>query len=200
MKYLFTTLSLSMVCIFTISNSSFAQSDLDDEIKKIDGSVNKITITSNGNEYTFEGEDAEKLFKRMKSSKSQSFAWHSSDDASKKKKIVIVEKDGDKEVIELEGEDADVFIVKSDDDFEWETDGTQKNVKVEIENGEKKVSVTTKENGEETTEVYEGKEADEYIEKMKSENDDFDIEIKSDSNDKKVKKIIIETEKIDKEN
>ena len=85
--------------------------------------------------------------------------------------------------------------MRSDDDFEWETDGIQKKVKVEIENGEKKVTVTTKENGEETTEVYEGDDAEEYIEKMKAENDEFNIEIKSDSNGKKVKKIIIETEK-----
>ena len=33
---------------------------------------------------------------------------------------------------------------------------------------------------------------------MKSENDDFDIEIKSDKDGKKVKKIIIETEKEEK--
>ena len=56
----------------------------------------------------------------------------------------------------------------------------------------------TKENGEEKTEVYEGKEADEYIEKMKSENKDFDISIDKDNDGKKVKKIIIETEKEEK--
>ncbi len=61
----------------------------------------------------------------------------------------------------------------------------------------RKLPVTTKENGEETTEVYEGEEADEYLEKMKSENDDLDIIIEKD-NGKKVKKIIIETEKEEK--
>jgi len=195
MKCLVTILSLTFVYLFTFSNSGNAQNDVEEELKNIDGTVEKITITADGEEYTFEGEDAEKLFKRMKSSKSKSFAWHTSDDGSVKKKIVIVEKNGDKEVIELDGEDEDVFIIKSDDDFEWNTDGLQKKVKVEIENGEKKVTVTTKENGEGTTEVYEGDEADEYIEKMKNENDDFDIEIKSDGDGKKVKKIIIETEK-----
>ena len=39
------------------------------------------------------------------------------------------------------------------------------------------------------------KEADEYIEKMKAENKDFDISIESKTDGKKVKKIIIETEK-----
>lgn len=195
MKYLFTILSLTFVYLFTFSNSGIAQNDVDKQLNNIDGTVEKITITVDGEEYTFEGEDAKRLFKRMKSSKSKSFAWHTSDDGSVKKKIVFIEKNGDKEVVELDGEDEDVFIIKSDDDFEWNTDGLQKKVKVEIEDGEKTVTVTTKENGEETTEVYEGEEADEYIEKMKSENDNFDIEIKTDGDGKKVKKIIIETEK-----
>lgn len=200
MKYLLTILTLTFIYLFTFSNSGIAQNDVDEELKNIDGTVDKITITADGEEYTFEGKDAEKLFKRMKSSKSKSFTWHTSDDGSVKKKIVFVDKDGDKDVVELDGEDEDVFIIKSDDDFNLNTEGLQKKVKVEIENGEKKVTITTKENGEETTEVYEGEEADEYLKKMKSENDDFDIEIKSDSNGKKVKKIIIETEKIEKEN
>lgn len=195
MKYLVTILSLTFLCLFTFSNPGNAQNDVDEQLKNIDGTVEKITITADGEDYTFEGKDAEKLFQRMKRSKSSSYVWHTSDDESSEKKIVFIEKDGDKEIIELDGEDADVFIMKSDDDFEWETDGTKKKVKVEIENGEKKVTLTTKEDGEETTEVYEGDEADEYIEKMKSENDDFDIEIKSDGDGKKVKKIIIETEK-----
>ena len=53
-------------------------------------------------------------------------------------------------------------------------------------------------NGEEKTKVYEGKEADEYLEKMKSENKDFNISIDKDNDGKKIKKIIIETEKEEK--
>lgn len=194
MKMRYTPFFLTFFLLL-ISKSTIAQDDLQDKINNIDGDIDKITITSNGEEYTFEGSDAEKLFKKMKSSKSQSFVWNSSDDDSNKKKIVIVDTDGDKEVIEIDGDDDDVFIAKSDDDFEWNSsDAMQKKVKVEIENGEKKVTVTTNENGEEKTEVYEGDEADEYIESMKSENDDFDIEINSDKDGKKVKKIIIETE------
>lgn len=195
MKYLLTILSLTFVYLFTFSNSGSAQNDVDEELKNIDGTVEKVTITADGEEYTFEGKDAEKLFKRMKSSKSKSLAWHTSDDGSVKKKIVIVEKNGDKEVVELDGDDEEVFIIKSDDDFEWNSDSLQEKVKVEIENGEKKVTITTNENGEETTEVYEGEEADAYLEKMKSENDEIQIEIDDDSDGKKVKKIIIETEK-----
>jgi len=86
-------------------------------------------------------------------------------------------------------------IVKTDGDFDDVSDGIQKKVKVEVEDGNKTVTVTTKENGEEKTEVYTGKEADEYIEKMKAENKDFDISVESKSDNKKVKKIIIETNK-----
>jgi hypothetical protein len=79
---------------------------------------------------------------------------------------------------------------------EGELENMEKNVKVEIEDGQKKVMITTKENGEEKTEVYEGAEADEYLEKMKSEHgNEMLMEIDEDGSTKKIKKIIIEKEK-----
>ena len=196
MKIKFTLFILSLFCLLTIGHSTMAQNDLEDQLNEIDGGVDKITISSNGEEYIFEGAEAQKLFKKMKSSKSKSFVWNTSDDGSMKKKIVIVDTDGEKDVIEIDGDD-DVFIVRTDKDFDSIDCGMTKKVKVEVEDGSKKVTVTTNENGEETTEVYEGEEADEYLETMKSENDDLDIIIEKD-NDKKVKKIIIETEKVEK--
>ncbi len=188
MKTITTLIFSTFLLLLIINKSTFGQSDLQEQLSKIDGNVDKITITADGKEYTFEGSDAEKLFKKMKGSDSQSFAWHSSDD-SKKEKVIIL--DGD--------DDDDVFVVKSGDDFDWDTEGMNKKVKVEVENGEKTVTVTTKENGKETTKVYTGEEAEEYLNKMKSENDDFDIEIKSDKDGKKMKKIIIKTEEIETE-
>jgi len=177
----------SFFLLLIMNKSTFGQSDLQDQINKIDGNVDKITITVDGKEYTFEGKDAEKLFKKLKSSTSHSFAWHTSDD-SKNEKVII-----------LDGDDDDVFVVKSGDDLDWDTEGINKKIKVEVENGKKTVTVTTNENGEEKTEVYEGEEADEYIDKMKSENDDFDIQIDSDKDGKKTKKIIIKTEEVETE-
>ena len=55
MKYLITILSLTFFCLFTFSNSGIAQNDVDEELKNIDGTVDKITITADGEEYTFEG-------------------------------------------------------------------------------------------------------------------------------------------------
>lgn len=176
-----------------------AQENLDEKIDKIDGSVQKITITADGKEYLFEGDEAEQLFKNIKRKSSKSFVWNSSDDESSKKKIVIIDGDGESKEIEIESDDENVVIVKTDGDFDDVTDGIQKKVKVEVEDGNKKVTVTTKENGEEKTEVYEGKEADEYIEKMKAENKDFDISIENKTDGKKVKKIIIETNEEEKD-
>jgi hypothetical protein len=195
MRGLFSYLSLlGFTTLLFIANLN-AQENLKDKIKKIEGSVDKITITADGKEYTFEGDEAEQLFKSMRDKSSNSFVWNSSDDKSGKKKIIILDADGENDEIEIESEDDNVVIVKTDGDFDDAKDEIQKKVKVEVEDGNKTVTVTTKENGEEKTEVYSGKEADEYIEKMKAENKDFDISIESKADGKKVKKIIIETEK-----
>ena len=195
MKRLNTTIALIFFTSLLINANLNAQEKLNDKINKIDGEVQKITITADGKEYLFEGDEAAKLFEKMKSSKSQSFVWNSSDDESTKKKVIILDADGENEVIEIESEDDNVYIIRKDKDLDNVSDGITKKVKVEIEDGNKKVTVTTKENGEEKTEVYEGKEAEEYIEKMKAENKDFNISIEENKDGKKVKKIIIETDK-----
>jgi len=192
MRLNFATFFITLLLSIMVSNSGIAQNDLNDELKKINGTVDKITITANGQDYTFEGSDAEVLFKKMKSEKSQAFVWNSSGD-SKTKKVIILDEDEDS--VEVESADDNVYIIKSGKDLSDVDEGLTKKVKIKIENGEKTITVTTKENGEEKTEVMTGKEADEYIEKMKAENDDFDIQINSDKDGKKVKKIIIETEK-----
>ena len=195
MKRLYTTIALIFFTSLLINANLNAQEKLNDKINKIDGEVQKITITADGKEYLFEGDEAAKLFEKMKSSKSQSFVWNSSDDESTKKKVIILDADGENEVIEIESEDDNVYIIRKDKDLDNVSDGITKKVKVEIEDANKKVTVTTKENGEEKTEVYEGKEAEEYIEKMKAENKDFNISIEENKDGKKVKKIIIETDK-----
>jgi hypothetical protein len=195
MKRLYTTIALIFFTSLLINANLNAQEKLNDKINKIDGEVQKITITADGKEYLFEGDEAAKLFEKMKSSKSQSFVWNSSDDESTKKKVIILDADGENEVIEIESEDDNVYIIRKDKDLDNVSDGITKKVKVEIEDGNKKVTVTTKENGEEKTEIYEGKEAEEYIEKMKAENKDFNISIEENKDGKKVKKIIIETDK-----
>jgi len=67
-----------------------------------------------------------------------------------------------------------IFIKKTHKgDFKWtgsmaegDVDGTMKKIKVEDEDGVKKVTVTTTKDGEESVETYEGEEADKFLESM----------------------------------
>ena len=107
-------------------------------------------------------------------------------------KIIIKSGGGDEEVFEFNTDEGGHAVWFGDED---NLESLEKNIKVEIEDGKKKVTVTTTENGEEKTEVYEGDEADEFLEKMKSEHGhEMLIEIDEDGNHKKVKEIIIEIE------
>jgi hypothetical protein len=178
--------------ISLIYSSSLLAQDVNEKIKNIDGEVNKITITTEEGEYTFDGEDAAKLFKKMKSS-ANSFVWHSAEKEGKRK-IVFLDSDDEEHHVEIfSGDDEDVIII-SEDENECMNE-MHKKVKVEIEDGNKKVTVTTNENGVEKTEVYEGDDADKYIKEMKKKHgSDMDIYNEKNTDDGKVKKkkIIIE--------
>ena len=198
MESIYKYLVLTLFTVLLINPPSLAQEKLKDKINKIEGPVEKIVITSNGKDYTFQGDEAKKLFDKIKKGSSHNFVWTTSDSTEGKENVYIIKTDGDDKEIEIESEGENKIIIKTDKDFDSDVKGIKKKVKIEVENGNTKVTVITKENGEEKTEVYEGKEADEYIEKMKSENKDFDISIDKDNDGKKVKKIIIETEKEEK--
>ena len=191
-------LILTLLGILLTIPTNLAQEKLNDKISKIEEPVEKIVITADGKDYTFQGKEAKELFNKIKKKSSHSFSWTTSDSTGGKEKVYIIKTNGDDKEIEIESEGENKIIIKSDKDLDDldNVEGIKKKVKVEVENGNKKVTVTTTENGEKKTEVYEGNEADEYLEKMKSENKDFDISIDKDG--KKVKKIIIETEKEEK--
>ncbi|MBT8380184.1 MAG: hypothetical protein KJN64_13235, partial [Ignavibacteria bacterium] len=176
---LFTNLSAQVFIVaFLFSAYSFAQ-DLKEKIKSVEGEVSKIIITTNEGEFTFEGDDAVKLFKKMNAS-ANSFVWHSTE-MDGKKKIVFLDSNDEEHKVEIyEGDDEEMVIIS--EDIDEEIDGMRKKLKVEVENGNKKVTVTTNENGEEKTEVYEGDEADKYIKEMNEKHSsDMDIFIEKDS-------------------
>ena len=199
MKSRYKSLIITLFTVLLITPTNLAQEKLKDKIDKIEGSVEKIVITADGKDFTFLGDEAKNLFDKIKKGSSHNFVWTTSDSADRKENVYIIKTDGDDKEIEIESEGENKIIIKTDKNFDNDIEGIKKKVKVEVENGNKKVTVTTKENGEEKTEVYEGKEADEYIEKMKSENKDLNISIDKDNDGKKVKKIIIETEKEEKD-
>jgi len=184
---------LPAIVIFMLSSSGFAQENLKDKLSKIEGHVDKITISAGGEEFTFEGEEAEKLFTKMQSYKknSNTYLVNIDEEGREGTKKIIIKSDGDlEEVYEFNTHEGDHHVWFSDEDNLQSLD---KNIKVEIEDGKKKVTITTKENGEEKTENYEGEEAEEYLDKMKSEHGhEMLIEIDEDGEHKKMKKIIIE--------
>ncbi|MEE9449705.1 MAG: hypothetical protein V3V72_06590, partial [Ignavibacteriaceae bacterium] len=100
----------------------YAQEDLKEKVKKIESTVDKVTITAGGEEYTFEGDEAKTLFKKMQSgfSKSHSFMWHSGDGEFEHhdSELIIIDEDGNKKLIEIieDGdEDTDIYISKDFD-------------------------------------------------------------------------------------
>lgn len=192
-KRIILALTLALFPILT-----FAQSDVNTILKNITGNVDEIVIKSDGKEYKFSGDEAQKLFSSMKNKKEvKSFSFTTKDGKvfegdSLNKKIIIKEL-GD----ESNGDSNVVIVLIDEDDFDTEDSDIktiEKKVLVSEENGKKVVKVTTKEDGKENTEIYEGKAADDYLEKMKSENE-IEVNVNVQEEDgKKIKKIIIEKE------
>jgi len=183
----------SALVIFILSSAGFAQEILKDKLSKIEGHVDKITINAGGEEFTFDGEEAEKLFNKMQSNTKSSNAFVVKVDeegGEGTKKIIIRSGVDSEEVFEFNTDDGDHEVWFSHDDVLHDSN---KKINIEIEDGNKKVIITTTENGEDKTEIYVGEEAEEYLEKMKSEHGhEMLIEIDEDGNHKKMKKIIIE--------
>jgi hypothetical protein len=176
---------------------AFAQSDVNKMLKDIEGRVDEIVIKSDGKEYKFSGDEAEKLFSAMKNKKEiNSFSFITKDGQiiegdSSAKKIIITELNQDQDNSNSK------VLVFIDEDFDSEdvnVSKIEKKVIVTNEGDKKVVKVTTIENGMENVEVYEGRAADEYLEKMKSDKEiEVNVDVKEEDG-KKVKKIVIEKE------
>jgi hypothetical protein len=169
-------ISLLLLPLF-LTNAQSEKSMVKEKIKNIKGDIEKITITADGEEHVFSGEEAEELFKKLK--------------LSKHKNISVKVLEG------LDGNDKNIWVMKGDDDinlttiiedeyeFEFEEEGEdgesiKKEIKIEIEDGKKKVEVTTTKDGKESTEVFEGEEAEEFLKNSKHDKK-FNIKIYDDS-------------------
>lgn len=186
-------LTIQIFVLFLAAAFVMAQKDdsVKDKLNNIKGEVNKIVISTDKGDVTFEGEDAEKIFQRMKSDKIKKLKWisESNEDLDNGGENVLIFKSGKggKHLIKEFKDSENVIIMKhgDDEDFDILEDGKtiKVNVEVEDENGEKKVTVTTTENGEEKVETFEGKEADEYLENMEDEHDTIiDIDVDDEDN------------------
>jgi hypothetical protein len=188
---------LPLLAILVLPFIANAQLDAKKLLKDINGKVDEIVIKSEGKEYTFSGDEAEKLFSSMKEDKKMkhfSFVTKDGKDFhgdSLHKKIIIKKLDDDSDSV-----DKDVLVfIDENDSTDADMKMINKKVIVSKDDGEKVVTVTLNEDGKENIEVYEGKAAEEYLKNMKSDKE-FDIKFHegSDCCDKKHKKIIIEKE------
>ena len=162
------SLTISLILFFLAANFISGQDNKStkDKLDKIKGDVSKIVITSNSGDVVFEGEEAQQLFKKIKSTKLHWISEGDDDiDIDGENVIIFKSEDGEKHIIKHKGHGNKMMMFMNDDD----KDHKIITVDLEDENGEKTLTVTTTENGEEKVETFKGKEADEQIEKMNKE-------------------------------
>ena len=93
-------ISLLLLPLF-LTNAQSEKSMVKEKIKNIKGDIEKITITADGEEHVFSGEEAEELFKKLK--------------LSKHKNISVKVLEG------LDGNDKNIWVMKGDDDINLTT-------------------------------------------------------------------------------
>jgi hypothetical protein len=124
--------------------------DLDKKLDQLKGKVEKLTVKVDGKDVVFEGKDAEELAKKLRAfGKMPNMVWLSDEDGK------------------FEGKDGNVMMYRFNrkgDEFNVEAKGDDtKKIEVKIEDGNKKVSVTTFKDGKEETKTYEGEEAEKFL-------------------------------------
>ena len=191
-------LAIQIFILILSATFIMAQKDnsVNDKLNNIKGEVNKIVISTDKGDVTFEGEDAKEILKKIKSHKIKKIQWISEDgediDIDGENVMIFKSGKGEKHIIK-EFKDADnVLIMKHGDDenFDLIENGTTIKVEVQDEDGKKIVTVTTNEDGEERVETFEGKKADEYLDKMEKEHEMIiDVDVDSDDNHVWVKKL-----------
>ncbi|MBK8944340.1 MAG: hypothetical protein IPM32_03620 [Ignavibacteriae bacterium] len=180
-----------LIIFITMTFLSAQEKNLKEKLKNIK-EAKKIVISTENGDVVFEGKEAEKLLQRMKLQEMKKRIKIISEDdeiltedfegLDDEDILIWKSEDGEEKVIKHKGKGHKMMMFKNDDgDFDIIENRKTIKVKVDDENGEKTVTVTTKENGEEKVETYKGKDADEYLESMEEENLKIDINEDSDS-------------------
>jgi hypothetical protein len=156
MNQTFTKKLFVITLFFLLGNFSLTilaqdkKDDLDKKLDQLKGKVEKLTVKVDGKDVVFEGKDAEGLAKKLRAfGKMPNMVWLSDEDGK------------------FEGKDGNVIMYrfnKKGDEFNVEAKGDEtKKVEVKIEDGKKKVSITTFKDGKEETKTYEGEEAEKFL-------------------------------------
>lgn len=182
---------LLFILILSSQSILLAQSEVDKMLKDITGKVDEIVIKSAGKEYTYSGDEAEKLFSALKENKkTRHFEFITKDGDvlladSLRKKIILKKFDRDQD------EDIIVLLDKDSSDLEEDVEKIEKRIIIDNDDAEKVVKVIIDENGKKSIEIYEGKAAEDYLDKLESEKQ-IEIEIDKKDEGQKTRKIIIE--------
>lgn len=187
-------LILSVLLIVLVSFISNAQSDLNKKLGDIKGKVDEIIIKSEGKEYKFNGEEAQKLFTSMKQDhKMKHFAFWGDD--GEKINLDSLINDSHFKLKKMDDTDSDIMVLMDEDNCDSIINvpgKINKKITVTDEDGKKVVSIVTNEDGKENIDVYEGKAADEYLKTMNNEKElNMNCNSDKDLKCKKSKKIII---------
>ena len=161
-------LAIMIIMILGFFSMKILAQEKDETKSKLDnlkGKIEKLTIKADGKDVVFEGKDAEKLVGMLKSGPHKGFMF----------------KNDDGKMMKMRG--SNVMMFRSEDNDADEKDGeNKKNVKVEVNDGVKKITVTTMKDGKEETKVYEGEDAEKFLKEEKEENGmkHFNIKIDDD--------------------
>ena len=154
-----------LIVLFSIAGFTLLQSQSKDKIKEklnnLKGNIEKIVVSTDEGEMVLEGDDAKEVYKKLKNLYGE-HSWTfeiSDDDEDGEEKVFVIKKGDDDDInwVTVNGKSItkDIMLEK--------LDGDSKTIEVEINDNEKKVTITTIVDGQETTKVYEGDEAEEYL-------------------------------------
>lgn len=158
--------AIMIILILGLFSMTILAQEKDETKSKLDnlkGKIEKLTIKADGKDIVFEGKDAEKLVKMIKSSPRKGFMFRSDDG----------------NMMKMGGGNVMMFRSKDDDDSNVKDEKSKKNVKIEINDGNKKITVTTMKDGKEEIKIYEGEDAEKFMKEEKGMKH-FNIQIDDD--------------------
>lgn len=158
----FAIMIILIVGFFSMAIFAQEKDETKSKLDNLKGKIEKLTIKADGKDIVFEGKDAEKLVKMLKSNPRKGFMFRSDDG----------------NMMKMRG--GNVMMFRSKDDDAEDKDGeNKKNVKVEVNNDVKKITVTTMKDGKEETKVYEGEDAEKFLKEEKGMKH-FNIQVEGD--------------------
>ncbi len=192
---------LFFILLITVFALTFSQTQprksIKEKLDKLKGEISKIVIQTDEGEVTLENDEAEDVFEKLNNfygGKGWTYEFNSDDDD----KVFVVKMDEDGDDVSWIQDDSTKVMIKHNATLR-KIEGVEKTVEIEVENGDKKVTVTTvDEDGNETTQVYEGEEAEKYLDEHGEKEDVYMLKLDDKGSDKKKVKVIIEKMKEEK--